>query len=290
MKNHSSADRASHKLEAFVVGSEGHLRNRDLPDQVQRAGLPLPHIVGVFPTQEDLELLTDPAAARRIFGRELTRGEVGCWHSHREVYRRLVRARGWSALVVEDDMVVNPSQLCWSLRAQERILASNQPRIVVLYSHSTPEDVFGRQAARDGHAREGGIYRCLVPPKGTAAYVINRPAALLALTASPRAVTTADWPPWTAKVHFFLATDAGIHEGPSPSIIQERRLLTHQERMIKWRNWMSVTTRWSGAADIAGGKRGAWMMYTIRANLMPAIARARYRLRKRWPNLHGHHD
>lgn len=52
---------------------------------------------------------SDPRAFVRRYGRYPTAGQIGCALAHRECWRRLVDEGGSSALIFEDDVLVDPS-------------------------------------------------------------------------------------------------------------------------------------------------------------------------------------
>jgi glycosyl transferase family 25 len=65
----------------------------------------------IFPAIEGAELAPENAdyagrIRRLCFGKDLSAGEIGCAHSHRGVYKRMVEAGTDVALVLEDDAIV----------------------------------------------------------------------------------------------------------------------------------------------------------------------------------------
>lgn len=50
----------------------------------------------------------DPAAARRAIRRELTPGELGCFGSHLAVWQMIATGHAAAAVVLEDDLLVDP--------------------------------------------------------------------------------------------------------------------------------------------------------------------------------------
>jgi glycosyl transferase family 25 len=59
-------------------------------------------------TDQDLAKWCEPSAAVAIIKRELTRGEVGCSLSHLRLYDRMIQEGHEEAVILEDDVNVNP--------------------------------------------------------------------------------------------------------------------------------------------------------------------------------------
>ena len=55
--------------------------------------------------------LYDAARRRRVFGRDLTGGEIGCFLSHRSILERMVAEEIEEVLVLEDDAILGPDFL-----------------------------------------------------------------------------------------------------------------------------------------------------------------------------------
>jgi glycosyl transferase family 25 len=60
---------------------------------------------------EDLVLSYSSSAALAVLGRELTTGEIGCSLSHLRLYQRQVEEGHEAVVILEDDVVVDPSFL-----------------------------------------------------------------------------------------------------------------------------------------------------------------------------------
>src|ERR1700756_754850 len=56
-------------------------------------------------TDAQVNDICDEEAARDRYGRPLTRGELGCFMSHRSVWRKIAES-GRSAVVIEDDALL----------------------------------------------------------------------------------------------------------------------------------------------------------------------------------------
>jgi len=85
---------------------------------------------GQLLTQSELNAVYDDGAARRRYGRSMTRAEVACFLSHRSVWRKIADT-GRAAVVLEDDAILEPAFFAEVLRAEEFELAA-QADIVLL--------------------------------------------------------------------------------------------------------------------------------------------------------------
>ena len=52
------------------------------------------------------ENIYDSKIAVKKFGREMRNGEIGCAHSHRSVYRKMIAENISSAVILEDDVIL----------------------------------------------------------------------------------------------------------------------------------------------------------------------------------------
>ncbi|MFL9964196.1 glycosyltransferase family 25 protein [Paraburkholderia sediminicola] len=74
-------------------------------------------------TEAQIDDIYDEAAARDRYGRPLTRGELGCFMSHRSAWRKIAES-GRSAVVIEDDALLEAVFYERVLTASEALLAS----------------------------------------------------------------------------------------------------------------------------------------------------------------------
>ncbi|MFM0295717.1 MULTISPECIES: glycosyltransferase family 25 protein [Paraburkholderia] len=74
-------------------------------------------------TQIELDAAYDDVAARRRYGRSLTRAEVACFMSHRSVWRKIVET-GRAAVILEDDAILEPAFFEDVLRINESELSA----------------------------------------------------------------------------------------------------------------------------------------------------------------------
>ncbi len=218
----SLRDRAM-KGAACVIGNPDIARNDMLTQQLSAVGLEIAHWIGVFPASGDCGALANQRAAKIIYGRDLTLGEIGCWHSHRGAYEWALQAHLDYLFVLEDDAWVDPGTLTPLLDAVEAVLAEATPRIVSLFTHSDVSVDAGRVGSTNRLVRQLNedeevpvperLMALSRPPRSTVAYFINSEACRVALRSPAVAVTSADWPTWAPDVEFWLAPQSGVRHG-----------------------------------------------------------------------------
>ena len=98
------------QLRIFVVNLESSADRREFIGS-QLKGLDL--LYEIFPAvdgrklpQAEVDAAYDASGAVDFFGRELTRGEIGCSWSHLNIYRKMVEESIPEALVLEDDVIL----------------------------------------------------------------------------------------------------------------------------------------------------------------------------------------
>lgn len=121
-------------------------------------------------TSEERGRLCDEQRFRRLVGRSITPGELGCALSHLDVYRRVIADRHEFALVLEDDAWLSPN-VPELLRALERFLRPDRPELVLL---SWADSVASRSALR---LWSGYMLVPALSGIGSHAYVVTRSAA-----------------------------------------------------------------------------------------------------------------
>lgn len=140
-------------MKVFVVNLDRHpdrlasidkqLGDLDLP--YQRIGA----VDGSKLTQLELDTVYDPGLCKRLLGRELARGEIGCAMSHLSIYRQMVDESIEIACVLEDDAQLNPA-LPSILDALE-CLAGDQSPIVCLLTHVGRYTNWGARSINSTH-------------------------------------------------------------------------------------------------------------------------------------------
>jgi glycosyl transferase family 25 len=74
-------------------------------------------------TDDEFHAMYDDPAARRRYGRSLTRSEVACFVSHRRVWQKVAES-GKSAVILEDDALFEPPHLF------ERFLQASETQLI----------------------------------------------------------------------------------------------------------------------------------------------------------------
>ncbi len=163
------------ELEALVINlpqAEG--RRRLMQAQLEQPGMPKYRLIagvdGRKLADAGLAAVYDAQTTRRDFGRELTRGELGCALGHVAAYRSIVERSLPLALVFEDDAVIGHQ----FLQVLERLLPliDLSRREVVLLSHVGRYSAWGRRRVDKHH----WLYRPYTAWGGHA-YLATLPAA-----------------------------------------------------------------------------------------------------------------
>ena len=117
-------------------------------------------------TEEEVRAAFDVQRARAYYGRDLTRGEIGCTLSHVRCYNRIAEAADNAALILEDDADLG-TQLPGFAPLEALLSGTRRPTIVLLSGHYWYWPGFRR-----------GVKRVFCAYY-THSYLINRPAARL---------------------------------------------------------------------------------------------------------------
>ena len=135
---------------------------------------------------EQIEELTYPYnhfESRVRFPRELTKGEVGCFLSHRKCWQRLLESDEQWALIIEDDIKISDSASPF-MTSTDWI-----PSNVDICKLSSSVPVEHGRILEETITLDGGISLVAAlspPPLGTQCYLISRKAAKTALDLSER--------------------------------------------------------------------------------------------------------
>ena len=158
---------------------------------------------------------------------KLTPGEVGCFLSHRECWKRLVESGNSYAAILEDDIIISTRAASY-LNSASWIPASVDLIMLSLWDHEQTIYCL-RNSKRISEDNE--LYRGIIPhPFGTQGYIISRRAAQKALDLSDRLFLPVDEFLFTdgSFPHFFKVwrmINAVITRSEMPSDIGERRIL-----------------------------------------------------------------
>lgn len=121
-------------------------------------------------SREELSTLYDPAAAVRELSCELTPGAIGCALTHLRVYRRMVEEQIPCALILEDDVVIQPACI-EMLRRRDRFPPDWE--LILLGSSSGPASFWGRRSIDAEHH----IVRFAAHAWGSYGYLLKQSAA-----------------------------------------------------------------------------------------------------------------
>lgn len=161
-------------MKVFVVNLDRHPdRLASINKQLGDLGLPYQRISAVDGnklTQLELDTVYDPVLCKRLLGRELARGEIGCAMSHLSICRQMVDESIEVACVLEDDAQLNPA-LPSILDALE-CFGKDQKPIVCLLTHVGRYTDWGAMPINSTHRICKTVHAFC-----THGYVINRAAA-----------------------------------------------------------------------------------------------------------------
>lgn len=163
------------ELQALVINlAQAEGRRRLMQAQLEQPGMPGYRLVagvdGRTLADADLPALYDAERTRRDFGRELTRGELGCALGHVAAYRDIVDRALPLALVFEDDAVIG-HQFLMVLERLLPLMDPSRPEVVLL-SHVGRYSAWGGRRVDRHHA----LYRPYIAWGGHA-YLVTLPAA-----------------------------------------------------------------------------------------------------------------
>lgn len=189
-------------MRAYILGIPDRYRGQSLEAQLSQAGLPFEVVDAPDASAWSVEFLTtvySRRAAQIVSHRQLSPGEVACALGHRSMMARFVETGDDWALLLEDDAVVTGT-----LDPITAVLGSipDVPTVIQLDNRRPPSTGSLGAVPYQG----GTLWPQVVPGVGTAAYLMNRSAALTALQAyrRRRVDSAADWPfCWPRRVRFW---------------------------------------------------------------------------------------
>jgi len=159
--------------------------------------------------------------AEFITGGLISSGELGCLLSHQQIYRSMINENIPSAIVLEDDAMLNTS-----IDEFQKIVRECELSEFDLVNLHT--DLGGLLLGR----KNSSLLKALVPPLSAFSYWITLQGAkvLSADTASPLGL--ADWPPQINKLQVGgVAKNLFEHSGNANSVIASTLLLQAQTRI-----------------------------------------------------------
>ncbi len=174
----------------FVVNLESSADRREFIGS-QLAKLDLlyeifPAVDGRKVPQEELDEYYDGKAAAALFGRELTRGEIGCSWSHLNIYRWMVDNRIPEALILEDDVILNQDM---KEILERRDQFPSDWELVFLSYNNAVSSVWDRLPIYDKYK----LVKFVEHPNWTSGYLIKLSGAQKLLAAGYPIRMPADW-------------------------------------------------------------------------------------------------
>ncbi len=193
-------------MEVAVIGGRQPMRSTSLVSFLERNQIEvLSHPNPYLSDQSPRASFTDDRAARNLWGRQMTKGEIGCHLSHRHAYEAALSGNSKWLLVFEDDAIIFPQFLPKLTSMLEVLKQRNDPVIVNLDLQKNELRLPQENSEID--IDEGGalLLSLRFPEPNSSVYLINNPAMELAMRTSWRVASPPDWPPWSHSVDFLAS-------------------------------------------------------------------------------------
>lgn len=177
-------------MNVFIINLDKNVeRMSSIKAQLDRIGLAyerFPAVFGKLLTKQEKKV---HFSARRSFlamGTCLTDGEIGCALSHAMIYRKMCENEIPTALILEDDIILNDN-FHDILKMAIEFLDSNKPQVILFSSYGCiQKDQDGIERIKGGMCTDG--------------YLITRPAARMLYMANYPVITVADsWDRWVKR-------------------------------------------------------------------------------------------
>lgn len=251
-------------MQHFILNLPRHPeRWEHMEEQARKLGLPVCRVEGIpgeeIPPQ-DLQRLYSPELNRQQFHRPLVPGEIGCYTSHRRIWRDLLLANDDMCAVFEDDVVLSP-RLPQALAAIAEL--PHDWDMIKLVSRK-------REATRREQSLSDGSSLVAYPrvPSLTAAYVLSRSGAQKLLQCRtpfgrPVDVDLRHW--WECGMRIYGLRPYPVRSAPAArttSIVERRSVepgLGGRLRKLRYqlsytaRNWLEQHRREPGVRRPASG-------------------------------------
>ncbi len=195
-------------------------RRAIMADHMKRLGLPYEFVDAVDGSKlsaEELAAVYSREEAVRHLGRPLTRGEIGCSLSHLEACRRLIDSGLEEAIVLEDDVILDPA--LESVMERRRLLPDGWD-LVHLHvgdpGHEPIVSIWGKRSLGGSHR----AVRFTTQVDGAYGYLLRRGAA--------ERILKHGYPVWLAADHYTggdrrSKMDLNIY-GIDPPLVQAGKL------------------------------------------------------------------
>ena len=232
------------------------------PDRLARAGSALraagldpvrvPGVDGATLTDEQ-RALADPRATRRVTGRALSDGEVGCYLGHLRALRGMLEDGASHALVCEDDVRPDPflGELC-------QVLTERGGGWMVAILANPARRLFTPAGEVEAQGRRFAIRRAHYPPMNAWANLWTRAGAEEMLCDFSHPLE-----PWDHAVRRFAQrSDSAIALDPSPvaapqdeSEIDARGSRSDRAPFYRWRKWRRLAQQKRVARSLMAAAR-----------------------------------
>jgi hypothetical protein len=267
-------------VKAYILGLPDSFRGEPLIASLADQGLESVVVWGVDAatwTSADLARVYSREAARVVSHRDLTPGEVACVLGHRAMMEAFAGDGDHWALLMEDD-----ARLVRALDPLVEILPTlpTHPMIIQLDWRRGLTDA----AAPGSDGETPHLRRLSRPMYGAYGYLMNRPAALVALRAYARhrVDSTADWPfGWSHLIDFRCPQDPYVEHPRSyaGSTLQSGRRLSVTDASSRSTTVRMVrgSLRLIGVAALYGRLHGVSFRRLLRRDVTEIAARLRSR-------------
>jgi glycosyl transferase family 25 len=174
-------------------------------------------------TDGELRACYDETGALRRLGRRLTRAEIGCALSHRQVYRGMLSDNHAVAIVLEDDAIVGNEFATFC-----RTCAGLPQDVELLSLHAEHGFVRRRPGFSWG---DGAIHRATSNLSTTVGYFLRGSVAQKILDSGATIETVADWPFDHRSVRHYLMLPMPVGHARDGSTIHEERSTLRARRL-----------------------------------------------------------
>ncbi len=178
-------------------------------------------------TEAEISNIYDSKKRKRYFGRDLTKGEIGCLLSHRKIYSKMVDENIDIAVILEDDVIFEPD----FKEALEAICSSNIKWDVIRFLGS--EKIYKRGCRKItnlGNTRYK-FARLPTTPGGAHGYIITLKAAKVMLSHMQKnwiPIDTLQGRCWETKLETLVLYPAPLYPNPD-----EESVIGNDERFDK---------------------------------------------------------
>jgi GR25 family glycosyltransferase involved in LPS biosynthesis len=220
-------------MQTYILTMENSLRHQDLVSELNKRGISAtcvnaPEITSVEFRQYRFNF--NERATYAKLGYNLSDNAISCLLGHRKIYSNFLESRSEWALVLEDDVSIMFESKGF-INQIPNIVTDQGPSIVQLFTRGMR---FVDESSRRDFANFS-VFRFKNLPGQTAAYLINRRAAQLALMDQSQ-TGPADWPNWADRVDFFCIYPFSFFETGEQSRIKNSTLAAYQY----WKRIVSI--------------------------------------------------